>query len=407
MPAETVRSGKAPLPPSLRPQQAPPGAPGSPSQPGGFAPFGFGTEHSWFAGFLIEQSLFTGGRLGAQIESAERQRDAARADLEFETADVIFQVQQAYYDAALAEQRVGIALASLELAEEQVAIARTRFTEGAVAELEVLRAEVERDNLVPQLVDAQDALEEAIVRLHELAEIPFEAEIVLTTEICTAGAPPSPTEILPPPEALDDELRDLPAIRSAELQARARAANVRVAEAAFYPEVGLSGTFGWQSFPDGYIPDDWLRNWSATIQVRYPLFLGGRRSAELRLARAELAEADAEVGRALDDARGEYREVYDAARRAWSQVRARSATVARAERIYAINLLRYREGIAIQLEALDALLTLQDARTNLVDAFYDYFIAVARAERTLAVDPDELTLPTGRCPAPARPAEIG
>lgn len=406
-PLDTQSVARRPPLPIFRPQQAFPGAqPGVGGTAGSFAPFSFGSENSWFAGLLIDQALFTGGRLSGRVQANERLAEAARADLAEEMAEIVYQTQQAYYDAALAEQRVGIVRASLELAEEQVQIARTRFAEGAIPELELLRAEVERDNLVPQLVEAQDALEEAGVRLRRLAEVPLEVDLELETEICAEDEPPNPAERLPEPEDAVDDVLERPSIAAARFQAEAREEEVRIARAAFYPDVGISGTFGWQAFPDHIVPRDWHRSWSATLQLQFPIYLGGRRFAELRAARGALAEAAAETQRAREVAVGDYVEAYAAALRAWSEVQTRAVTVQRAERIYSLNLLRYEEGIAIQLEVLDALLTLQEARTNLVEAYHGYYSALARAERGLGLTPDRLTLPTGTCPEPARPAEV-
>jgi len=60
-----------------------------------------------------------------------------------------------------------------------------------------------------------------------------------------------------------------------------------------------------------------------------------------------------------------------------------SKTIAVAERSYRITRLRLREGIGSRLELTDAELQLQTAKTNYLQAVYDYLIAATELEKSL------------------------
>lgn len=383
--------------------QIAPGVPFQPGFPGAFNFFGFGPDDTWFAGLLLDQVLYAGGRLRARIRAAERNAEAARYALAETEAEIAAQVRQAYYDAVLADHLVAIARASLELAAEQAELATTRFREGEASELDVLRAEVERENLVPQLVEAEDRRDAARLELRRLTEIPPDAELVLTTDLCPTDGLPDPGTLLPGPDEADASIATRPAVLAARRRVLARLADLAAARGGYRPQVDLSGTLGWIATPDRPIPGpgEWDRSWSASISVRLPLYLGGRRRAETRLAQAHLAEAQQQLTLEYDDARTTYRQAYGELLRAADLALARSATVARAERIHALNRLRYEEGVAIQLEVLDALVTLQQARSNLIQAYHRYWSALTRAERAIGRPVAEMTPPTGACTPPA------
>jgi outer membrane protein TolC len=59
--------------------------------------------------------------------------------------------------------------------------------------------------------------------------------------------------------------------------------------------------------------------------------------------------------------------------------------VTQATRVYELTELRYTEGIATQLDVSDARLALQQARMNEANAYHDFYLALARAERALGV----------------------
>jgi outer membrane protein len=77
--------------------------------------------------------------------------------------------------------------------------------------------------------------------------------------------------------------------------------------------------------------------------------------------------------------------------RAQAQIAARQRTVSQAEEVYRLTALRFQQGLSIQLEVNDARFSLQQARANEVQAFHDYHVALARAERALGRTPGTST----------------
>jgi outer membrane protein TolC len=92
---------------------------------------------------------------------------------------------------------------------------------------------------------------------------------------------------------------------------------------------------------------------------------------QVRLQRAQLREA---LELELEAALGEF----DAAR---AQIVARRATVAQARRAVELAELRFRSGLATQLETSDARLLLRQAQVNETQALSAYLTTLARLER--------------------------
>ena len=68
---------------------------------------------------------------------------------------------------------------------------------------------------------------------------------------------------------------------------------------------------------------------------------------------------------------------------AQKRIEVQSTTISVAERSYKISLLRFREGIGSRLELTDAELHLNKAKTNYLQAVYDYLVAGTQLEKAL------------------------
>ncbi|MFW6078773.1 MAG: TolC family protein [Gemmatimonadota bacterium] len=363
-----------------------------------FQDFPLGQDHTWLAALDAEWLVWNGGRLGAEIDAAGRAVATAVAEVDQAEADVALVVKQAYYDALLAQQRVAIARAGLAQAEDEVALARARRAAGAVSELEALRAEVERDNLTAQLDDALDALDLALLDLKRAAEVSPVRDVVLTAALCPPG---TPAPVLPPPDAAFAVIEARrPSIIAAREEVARLNAEVRAERSDVYPTVTATGRLGEQAFPDRILPapGDWRDDWSLGIRVDWPVFTGFRRGAEIQLARGRVAEAAAALDRLRETARSDYVLAYRRYARARDEIATRSATIARARRVYELTLLRYEEGLGLQIEVTEARVALQQARTNLAEALRDYYAALARAEYAIGRPIAESVVPPAACP---------
>src|SRR5690606_36789505 len=153
----------------------------------------------------------------------------------------------------LASRSAEIVELSAELAREHLEQVRLRLEAGRASELEALRAEVELENLMPQLVQARNQRDVAMLKLKRTLHLPAQADIVLTTELdaqTSAGTDLVAIE-LPAPEQAEELLRRRAAVRAAQEQVAIREEQVDIARAAYLPTIALTGNLTRQAFPDG------------------------------------------------------------------------------------------------------------------------------------------------------------
>lgn len=338
----------------------------------------FGQKNAYTAGISASQLLYSGGRTGAAMDIARSYRDASSSQLAEQLSEIEFQVKSAYYQALFAQELVGAANEALAQAERFLEQERLRHEAGRASELDLMRAEVGRENLRPRLVEAQNASQLASLNLLRLVGLPLTQKVRLSTSLeVPAGAAGTGADPL--------ELHQRPALDALASQVEIKESQVRVAKGEFLPSVALQMNYGRQMFPtDAFRLDgQWRTDWSATVGVQIPIFNGLKRKAELDRARVELEQARLQLTQVRKQVELEYEQARGERGRALAEIEARGRTVAQAERVHDLTALRYERGLATQLEVSEARLALLQARTNQAQALKDYHTAEARLVRAV------------------------
>ncbi|PWU13629.1 MAG: transporter [Verrucomicrobia bacterium] len=174
-----------------------------------------------------------------------------------------------------------------------------------------------------------------------------------------------------PPGLTSDLLERRPDLRAAEQQLVAANADIGQAKAAFYPQVALTGFYGYQSVALSDLFNAPARAWQFGPSVTFPLFTGGKLRGNLKLAEARFQESVASYQRSVQEA---FRQVSDSlvAYQRTREFRAKQEQNTQAHRDAATTATdRYEGGVTSYLEVLyneqelfSAELLLAQARLN-------------------------------------------
>ena len=401
------------------------GATGAPLFGGGEdgADLPFGRENTWRVNLQFSQMVYSGGRLEAQADAAAAGRASAELGLTAARAQLLFDVTQAYYDAALSDRLVQIAQATVEQAEATLQVVQAGFKAGTQPEFELLRARVARDNQAPALIRQRASREIAALRLKQLLDLPADRDLQLAASLGAPVLPPpapfaaavAPIEarlaegIAPVTQAQPAAMPERAAVQDAGTVVRLREATLAAARAERFPSLALNSSYGRVAYPSGLFPGlgDFRTNWTVGATVQVPILTGGRiRGAEMA-ARAELDQSEAQLQQVRElaalDTRSAWAELA-AALAAWE---ASSGTIQQAVRAHEIADVRYRAGVSTQLELSDARLLLQQAEANRAQAGRDLQVARARVallpDLPLSATAAGRTQPAVTTPLPSSP----
>ena len=174
-----------------------------------------------------------------------------------------------------------------------------------------------------------------------------------------------------------------PDIRFAEQQLVAANANIGQAKAAFYPQLTLTGAYGYQTVQFSDLFSAPARTWQFGPAVSLPLFTGGRLRANLKITQAQYEEALATYQKTVQSAFGEVSDGLIAYQRN-REFRERQAERTRANREATdLAYIRYDGGVTSYLEVLYNEQELFTAELNLAQARLNELLSVVQLYRAL------------------------
>lgn len=373
----------------------------------------FNQPNTYTANATLTQSLFQGGRIMAGARAASRIRSASRFDQTETLAQMSLDVQRAYLQALFAGTLAAIQDTAYALAGERLTQVQQFEKAGRASRYDVLRANVERANLQPAVIQARSEVELALVELRRLINAPANQPIKLTTRLDAAEVQRWVADL-----KADNGSPRRAAVKSAELVADARHAGVTVARADLLPTINVTGVLGGQAFPQNGFPTrvgridtvdcpagsaegrvctqqngGWFRDKSLAISVALPIFDGFRAKGSIDLASAQARLADLQLAQTRERVASEAAAARAELERAEALYSALGQTAGEASEAFKLATLRYSRGLATQLEVADAQLALTVARTNAARAVYDLYIAAAGYARALGREPQMFSIP--------------
>lgn len=346
-----------------------------------FSNLPFGQKNAYSFTLSGSQLLYSGGRTGAGLRIARSVVDAARFALREEVATIELDVRSAYYQALFAGELVAISADALERARRFYEEEQLRLAAGRASELEVMRAQVELENLRPQMVQARNAADLAELNLKRLTNVPLDQPVRLTTHL----EPPPPGERMDRRIGTEVLLARRASLQAARVQVGIREDLVRIAKSGYLPTVSLNSGYGKLIYPSSLFSfdRDWRTDWTVSLSVQIPIFNGFRRSAQAEQARVELRQAQLQVVQLEEAIQLQYDRALGEKQRALAQIEARESTVRQAQRVYDLTEMRYEKGLATQLDVFSAQLSLNQARVNLAQALADFYVADAGVDRAM------------------------
>jgi NodT family efflux transporter outer membrane factor (OMF) lipoprotein len=220
--------------------------------------------------------------------------------------------------------------------ERTLAITRNQYAAGIAARSDVVAAETQLQGTQSQLI----AIGVSRAQYgHAIALLVGKAagDVDIPVAMLAATVPDVPLAV---PSAL---LERRPDIAQAERTVAQANALIGVAVAAYYPDISLTGLFGYAGSPAAKLISASNRAWSAAANGNQPLFDGGARSASVAAARAAY---DQSVANYRQTVLGAFHDVEDAL----SNLRILGEQAAAQARAVALS----KEGVEIALHEYEA-----------------------------------------------------
>ena len=328
----------------------------------------------------LQWPIYTGGQTSALERVARAEATAVGAEVLVAQADLRLEVARAFWAVVTAKASVDVLEEGIKRSQAHVADVRSRFNAGLVPPNEIASAEAQESRSRMLAIEARNQRDVAVAELTRLVGLdPGQVVEPATTLDIPSTAATAIDPLVAEARTSRQERQALEQRVEAAEQTRAAAA------AASLPTISIAGGVDYARPNPRIFPraDRWDDSWDAGVNVRWPLWDGGRTAANVAQAaggaeasRQRLAEFDSVLSvevrqRALDVESGR------------AAIAAANDAVRAASEARRVVTERYRAGVIAQIEVLDAEFALLQAELDRTRGLANLRLSEARLARAV------------------------
>ena len=320
--------------------------------------------------------IYTGGKLSGTIKKAKAGYLYSEQGLQKAYNDMRSTVTNGYFDMLQADNMQQLGRESVTRLADHLKNVEAQYEVGVVAKVDVLRSQVELANAKQSLIKAENAYQIAEANLNKIVGLPMDTQLKLDNLLVYT---PYENDMQ---YCLDYAAMHRPELEQAKQNVEAAKGALRVAISGHMPQVAATASQNWNN---KNWPGDENGNWYVGVSVGLNIFDSGVTTSKIHGAEADLAKAHETYRDTVDAVNLDVRSNYLNLREAEKRIDTTKLAVSQAEEDYRIAQLRYMNGVGTNTDVLDAQVALTDAKTNYLQAMYDYNTCKTNLETAIGV----------------------
>src|SRR6476661_2727766 len=326
------------------------------------------------------QLIFNGTTFN-QIRGTFFQRDSAYFSFRNILDQLIATVKTQFYQIIVNRDLVKVNAENVNLLEAQLKDQQNRFEAGTVPRFNVLQADVQLHNQIPQLITAENNLRISKLQLAKTLGLDFQRRRGDSPPLEVIGDMP----YVPRPIELADAIEMGKQRRPFLKQARANVLNqlqqVRAATGQWRPNITTTGGGEWVSSPINSSWHDITKGWTALVQGSVPIWDSGAIAGQVIQQRALLSETKITYDDDVRQVELEIQTAYSNLQQNEELVKSQEKNVELADEALRLAKARLDAGAGVQLDVLNATVQLLTAQSTRLQALFGYNSSLAEFDR--------------------------
>jgi outer membrane protein TolC len=332
----------------------------------------------------LQQPLFTGWKLQGAVNQAEYNAEAARMEVERDRTELIYSIKQAYWNLYRAQAVRRVMEENLAALATHLEDANNLLKQGMLTMNEVLRVRVQHSQAELMEADAENQVEIARLALNSLIGISLETRVLLASQLT-----PTTKEYPALKELLDRAVSNRAEMRSALARVRAAEAGVTSAKGGWFPQVVLLGGYTYARPNPRVFPakDEFKDTWDLGVMLQFDVWNNLTSLHQVTAARTHYEQMkDAHEG--LRDAITlDVTQSYLNYQQAQRRIVLAELSLNQAAESYRITSEKFKLGLSLNADLLDAEVALLQAKLQLTQAHVEHELAHARLNKAIGEIP--------------------
>ena len=331
-------------------------------------------------GISVNIPLYTGGLVEGQIDVAKLGKTNAQEEILRVEQATKYSAIEGYYGLLAYQELQGVYHEAVDNLQGHLDNVQAQYNVGTKAKVDVLSSDVSLANAKTTAITADNNVAIAESNLNNILGLPLETKLNLADHQL-----PFDTYNISLQEAMDYAMKYRPEVLQAAIAVQEAERSIDIADAGNKPTVAITGGNDWA---DNTFPgiDANKRSWKVAAGVTYNFYDGGATKAKVNQAKQDLLVARETEQKTRESVQLQVKQAYLTIRSAAQKVEETQTVVDQARENYRIQNIRYQAGVGINLDVLDAQLSLNQAQVNHIQALYDYNVGIAKLEQVMGVD---------------------
>ncbi|MBN8822450.1 MULTISPECIES: TolC family protein [unclassified Spirosoma] len=334
-----------------------------------------GAFNATMGGATISKEVFGGFAEKSAEKSAELLAKASHLDAQRNRAELVYTVTDAYYNIVKLARSVGVIEQNIRQFEEKERDAQNLQKEGVVTANEVLKIQLQKNNLNLSRLQVEKARQTALYNFNLLVGLPENQQIAVDTVLAN---PAAVTESLG--SFLDRAVQTRPEVQANALRVQSNQELLRNTKSSMYPHLGVSLGYNYinptaRLFPEA---NSFISAWNVGAGISYNIGSIYNMKGKLHSAQTAIDQASLQGQQQTDQIRSEVVTAYNNYQLALEQQNVIRTAVGQAQENYRLTESRFRNGLVGSTDLLEANSFLLQAQLNVINATVDAQLAYQR-----------------------------
>jgi len=356
----------------------PPGTPFSPGNKPGILEIG--SDNSYNGSASLSVPLFAWS-LYESIGVASNSLDLSTESYRNTKVQIIGNVKKSFLAVLLSREMKNLMELSLKNAEDNFENIKRLNKAGTLSDYDVLRAEVQVENLKPTVLQMENNYKLSLEALKVAIGLDASEEIEVVGELNFEEPYQLPSE----DEIINELIKTNPQLSILEQQVKLYEKMVSLEKSSYLPTLAGFGSYQYQTQANDFNFSEyrWVKTFVVGLQIQLPVFNGFKTQSRVSQAEISLSQAKEQKRNLTEAIKTQALSILYRLQQALKRIEGQTKTVKQAEEGYNIAKRRLENGLATQLEVNDAELALRQARINRLQAIYDLKVAEAELNTVL------------------------
>ncbi len=328
----------------------------------------------------LQQPLFTGFKLSSSSKIAEDNSLAAKQQYTQDEQNLILNIKNAYWGLFSAEKLKKAVDDNFLQVKAHLADIQNFFKQGLSTKNDVLKVEVQLSEIELQQIDAKNSVKIAVVNLDNVIGLPLSSDLQIPQNVSVSNNTEYDLTQL-----IKEAIRNRPDLKAMEYQVEASKTGIALAQSNWYPQIYLTGNYYYSKPNQRILPsrNQFDATWDVGIGLSFNIWNWGATKDQTTQAEAQYEQSNDGLKSMKDAITLEVTQDYYNMIKAKEKILVAEQTVSQAEENYRVTDDKFKQGLALNSELLDAETALLQAKTNQIQSLADYELAVARIQRSI------------------------